>query len=724
MPNAALDAVLRQMPRGYWLGKHLDEVRSIAKGLRVRKHDLQFLIEEAGRYIDKGQVGRPTNYLVFGLLVDETGLVDLIKRSGEIRPSRREYRGQRIHDVIQPIVENASRLEISNITARYLESIAHLGIIAEGAREVRRNLRRAVDSGRAVKSLLAEIDLLFMSEFEPERRGAPTNEWEHYSREALAEGFSLIYFLYRSGGREFDDISIGGPVDPDVTLSDTYGTLLARGALLRAYHEWEFQVDLGTHFVTDEHGTFVVRPGDDRAEMATRLGYIQSEQARLKSAVEMPERAAKLSEFGDHLHAALKKAGLLRVKERPFRRLVMEVPANPALLSYLKEPKFFAEEVAYLKYSGQSYFVEPNELMEFVVYGSLTVLDLLHVWRLCNVLRDVWRREFEVLAQGDAQAAAQSILAAYHQDQLVDFFAMVIGKEKAAELMKFWEWSGDGVFDIQYQPLLRGSEYYLLPLNVLASSDVIRNSLQLARRRFHDERDPSEDLLAAAFRARQLPTLSGHEYEFDNARGEVDVLTLFDGVAFAFETKNPLPPGNVFELRQTVQYLEKAYKQLDQLRSCWRDAEFRRTVGDRLGIQFAADVPLVTCAVTANRMLSGSVEGGHPVRGLFELISFFNLGGLRMFDQPVSLIRGNVVGSEDLRAYIEGDSLHERMFACMTTYEPEYQVGSQRVRHRSFALNTLKVIQEFELPVQQEILDDLERQNAQLSEPTNVDANA
>lgn len=695
---------LQSLPGGYWLDGCLEDVRHRAAGMHPSDSDLGVLIDEITRNLGHNRTGRAANLLLLGLLLDQERFLKMIRVKGALRPSKYDLRGERIRCCTVALMEHAGQMGLSESSKEYLPSVHALSIVADGARELRNHLRTSVRDGRTVKSLLVALDMLFLLQHEPRRGDVPPTAWQYYSKEELAEGFSLAFYLYHSSGHRVTEIELGSPVDPKVLTSDVYETLLAHGAILRAYHEWEFEVDTGSHHAHIEGTTIVLRPTDERTEKATRLGYIQSEQMRLKAGLEHPPKdAVSLAAVAERLHAILKQNDLLRLVDEPVRRLVLELPNVPQLVAVLKDDAFFAEEVAYLHYSGLSYLIAPEGLTTFVVRGTVTVRDLVKAARLVNLLRQVLRLEILALLAAEPETAAQSVLPVYHRDQLLTLLSIAVDREKAEELLHFWEWTGDGIFDLQYQPLLRAGHYYTIPMNVFADSDVIRNALQLARVRIHHQEDPSERALANAFVARGVPARHGVRYHHNGQDGEIDVLVVLDGIAFAFECKNSLLPTSPFEFRQMLAYLQRANEQLDRLKIFWQDPTFVRALRQSTGLDLVPGMPLVTCAVTANRMLSGSLFGSHPVRGLFELGSFLHLGGITLLGQSVRVVSGSEVSGADLRAYIEGDSLHARFLAAMVPYEATYMIGQVEVRRRSFVLSLPRIAEEFGLDIPEDV---------------------
>lgn len=699
--NEFVHQLLQRLPGGYWLDVGLEEVRQRTAGIRLSDRDVVTFVEEIARNLDRNRPGRTTNLLILGLLMEGERFLQALRVSGALRPSKYDFNGELIRACVAPLVERADQIGLSELSRRYLASLRAFSCVADGARKLRDHLLTALQDGHTIKSLLVALDTIFLIGHDPSPRDFPPNVWRHHSKEALAEGFSIGLYLYRLKGRHIRDEELSGPVDPLALTSDSYRNLLAECTIFREYHGWEFEVDSGTYQADIEGRKVILRPADERAEKATRLGFITVEQSQLKAAMEKPKEAMSLATFAEGLHKVLKETGHLRMQDQPRRRLVLAVPMH--LVEIISADSLFAEEVAYLNYSGLSFLVAPEDLTAFVVRGGVTVLDLVKASRVVNIFRQVLRLELQNLFETEPETAAQSMLPVFRREQLLTLLSAAVSKEKAEELLRFWEWTGEGVFDLQYQPVVRAQTLYAIPMNVFADSNIIRNALQLARVRIHPDEDPSEHTLANAFRARDVPTQHGVEYRHSDQSGEIDVLTVLDGFAFAFECKNSLLPANPFELRQTLTYLGRANEQLDRLRRFWEDPVFVQGLREKTGLDLVQGMPLVTCAVTANRMLSGSLFGKHPVRGLFELGSFLHQGGVVLLGQTVRMIAGARVSGEDLRAYIEGDSLHARIFLAMVPHEPVYKVGPIEVMRRTFALNFIRLAEEFGLELPEDL---------------------
>ena len=155
---------------------------------------------------------------------------------------------------------------------------------------------------------------------------------------------------------------------------------------------------------------------------------------------------------------------------------------------------------------------------------------------------------------------------------------------------------GAGVFDLQYNPVLRVAGQYLIPVAVAGNSNIIRNSMLATRFRFDadDRVDPLGDHLVAMFAEAGVKAVSRTGYKWKGVAGEIDVMVRLDNVLFVFECKNSLLPCNIFELRQSYGYIQKAFEQLSRLRRFFAEKEFREYLAGKSGILFDGEIKLVT----------------------------------------------------------------------------------------------------------------------------------
>ena len=94
------------------------------------------------------------------------------------------------------------------------------------------------------------------------------------------------------------------------------------------------------------------------------------------------------------------------------------------------------------------------------------------------------------LLETETVVALRSLLPVFRKDKLQALLSLCVSAEAASTFLRITTYShanNSGVFDVQYQPVIRGGDYCLLPTNVLCSSNLLRNLLYTQRKRVEME---------------------------------------------------------------------------------------------------------------------------------------------------------------------------------------------------------------------------------------------
>lgn len=251
-----------------------------------------------------------------------------------------------------------------------------------------------------------------------------------------------------------------------------------------------------------------------------------------------------------------------------------------------------------------------------------------------------------------------------------------------------------------YTPVLKVSGVYLLPVAVLAHSNIARNALRTSEFRFDKSNavDPVSDELLHAFEQAGIRTGSAFKYSYGATEGEIDVLAYCEGRLFAFECKNSLHPCNIYELRQSHDYVQKAFSQLSRFRRLFANPDFRKYLNGRLPCVAEQTTKLSTCVVTGNHMFNGYQHDGHVVRSIYELTNVVTCG-VADFILPTSaegssnaelrwkFWKGPQFSPSDLVDYLEGSSLHKVALRSMVSQEQMVPFPGRELRFESFYMD-------------------------------------
>jgi hypothetical protein len=276
----------------------------------------------------------------------------------------------------------------------------------------------------------------------------------------------------------------------------------------------------------------------------------------------------------------------------------------------------------------------------------------------------------------------------------------VISPQACDDVIQLLSWipaDDKQVVDVQYRPLITVREYCLVPLNIAGRSNLVRNALYLSRTRLYsqDKQDPVERVVELIFQGIGASTASRVTYNFQGQRGEIDVVAYLDSVLFVLECKNSLLPASSFEFRTTLDHVQKGAVQLTRFRELSKEPEFLAHLARQSALPITKVDQIVTCIVTGNRMMSGAIIDGHPVRGLFELGGFLSDGSIGIGGKDVRIIEGNEVTAVDVVNYLLADTVHKRLFDSMVPFDRVFKLGSNQVTVESFALSGEKLAERF-----------------------------
>ena len=495
-----------------WTTEFADKLRAEAPS-QLAHADCDYLVRQARAQLDKGRVGRSRNWVALGLYIDSPNLVAHLKRVGLLRASKFTFQGKSLLRLVETILEARSSLRLDSETSRYLESVRSLLTLAAGALRtyhfIVRELRKRKKG--ALKSLVATVDRMFLAP-RPANLKLDCDNPGHYTMEDHAEALSFLIHTFAKispiEDRQFDLIDERG-VEEGV-----YERLLVSACKLRVYQEAELLVDVFSYSASDEGDAIHLRPDDTRLEQSIRLGYIHTESQKnlslLRHFEESDEPVLSLQDLSKQVYEAL-GTKMVRRRERPFPRYALFFPDNPddvgVLLGPFRSDGLFKEDAIYLDAVAREHYAPPDVLLDFQLTDGLTMFDVVKIRRFLNFLRELMAQKLLPLMETDPQIAIRSLLPVFRKDKLLHLLGHCVSKEAAQAFLRIAMYdraSSRGVFDVQYQPLIFANEYYLVPMNVLCSSDLLRNLLYTQRKKVqeNDADSPMQRLVARALRTR------------------------------------------------------------------------------------------------------------------------------------------------------------------------------------------------------------------------------
>ena len=302
--------------------------------------------------------------------------------------------------------------------------------------------------------------------------------------------------------------------------------------------------------------------------------------------------------------------------------------------------------------------------------------------------------------EADPQIANRSLLPVFRKDKLLYLLGKCVSEEAAEAFLRIATYdraSGVGVFDVQYQPLILGKDHYLVPMNVLCSSDLLRNLLYTQRKKVQgiDADSPMQRLVAQALRRRFSQVAEGAKLRVQGVLLEIDIVVVVQRRLLLIECKSAFHPCGVHELRTSYDHVRTARKQLDRLRDAVGHDEVRRRLYDSLKWDFGPVDEVLTCVVTGNRLFNGYMIGGHPVRPAYEMINMLLEGTIRIGDEEFGVWRKSDFEPQDLLDYLAGSTVHTDLTDSFLDVARSYELDGTTMNVWTYALHGERLLQKF-----------------------------
>ncbi|NTG32431.1 hypothetical protein G6L08_35410 [Agrobacterium rhizogenes] len=658
-----------------------------------------------------GKINAAVNWLSLGFYCDQSATRDSLGTAGTFRASKYRYRTEYLLETLSALDNVATELALTPEVLNYLGSVRMLVRLSPAVGQIDQNLRVFLkrNSDVALKAVVARIDALFMIGHQGDHIGS-TDEISTYPVEELAEGASYIIHCID------EEIGISechfGLIPEEQIAKGVFDKLIIKACKIRRYAEAEILIDAFDYRCIKRGRETIITAPTPELEKSIRLGYIQNEQARDQGRL-MRDKSleeggtsvyALADQFFDRLHDRVVKR-----LDTPIARYTFQIPDVPPIRSMFQADAVTVEEDFYLREIGNSELVSWEELKDFEFGQGLTLLDLSKVHRLFMFLARLAMRQLAPLLEDDPVLAYRSLVPVFKEKDLKGLIGWCVKEDQVDTVLEFLSHRPgvQGIFDMQYKPIIHAQNYYLVPLHVAGMTNWYRNFARSEDHRLIDSlsTDAAERALAADLRRANCSQVAeGFETVFKKQRIEIDVVCRFGDFLFLFECKHPVLPCNAHELRTSYKHMRTGARQLSDIKSLLSDPEVEREFYRRLGWACEPADEMVTCIVSANGMFSGLRINGHPVRRMAELSNMIRTGVLRTMrgsmerrdGRPVvrtddvierTLWSGPTLTPEFLYEYLQNDPLSKMLFDGMLEYEQTYSLDEGRLTFVSYALD-------------------------------------
>ncbi|ETX66132.1 hypothetical protein VC306_23840 [Citrobacter portucalensis] len=587
-----------------------------------------------------------------------------IKIKGIFRCSNYNYQTSIIKELIYDICKF---IEFEKKDMEYFGSV--LGLIALSS-DIRSNQVKVIAAIKSRPSFLKTAlalaeskfqDLFFNPSFE---RGSRFDEVYTYSKEAWLSSISFAINLYFevNGNAILSDLKY---IDENIS-SDYYREIFLKCFQIQDFKEAEIKVDFFDYKLIFDEEKKIFWLENDSFEKAKSYGYTKTDLRLLSLSMGLAknERIVSFYEVMEKLWSEFSKDEenpLYALPKDPIERITIRA----YIFDYDNDFNFFGDDRLFKEEAAMLVALENENyspLLNKKILGEITVLDIFKIQRFFYFLGFLYKKIYEKLKEERPNDAAtirlRSLLPVISETEISNIFTRVTGHEheeclNLINILSAKFPSTSGFTDLQYTPIVKiENSYLILPL-VLATSNLVR-SIALSNNVHLSITDTRDSMVEGVTSALSLKDFLVYK-EVTFGQSEIDIVAFKDGELFLFECKNPYHPVNDYELRNTYSQLKKGFYQMKKIRESLLDKNNLKVFCNKISLKISSVKNIHYSVINANRALLGYEDSGVRVLHANELMNFINNGTISSQVEVLRSWKDDSFHVSDLVRFITGD---------------------------------------------------------------------
>ena len=300
----------------------------------------------------------------------------------------------------------------------------------------------------------------------------------------------------------------------------------------------------------------------------------------------------------------------------------------------------------------------------------------------------------------DNKIIARSMVPVASVQELENILSQVLHSDKKAkQLLELFTYDGqEKKLDIQYTPIIKlsGNRCYIMT-EILTKSNLIPNAIVHSRQlgmqvtNSNGENDPLEKYTYDIFNRSKYKFNCKHslKFKYNEVSSEVDNLIWTDSYIYLIECKNNMNPSNAFELRTTLDYLDKACKQLKLSEMAFSDPVFRKQYFKNWGIE-DYNQKVIPFILLGNRIFCSQNAYKYPIRHVYELEEILNSGIVNGALGEWRIWESDCFSENELLRFLSDQNLLGKAFSdAMFPVEWKWTCNHKQVTYKTYASNHL-----------------------------------
>lgn len=623
-----------------------------------------------------------------------------IKTKGILRCSNYNYHPNIIKELIYDICK---LVEFERKDMEYFGSV--LGLIALSS-DIRSNQIKVITAIKSrpnfLKTALALAesrfqDLFFNPSF---HRRSRFDEVYTDSKEAWLSSISFAINLYFevNGKATLSDLKY---IDENITY-DYYREIFLKCFQIQDFKETEIKVDFFDYNLMFDEEKKIFWLENDSFEKAKSYGYTKTDLRFLSLSmnIEKDERIVSLYKIMEKLWDDFSQDEenlLYALPKEPIERIIIRA----FLFDYDNEFNFFGDDRLFKEEAAMLVALENENyspLLNKKILGEITVLDIFKIQRFFYFLGFLYKKVYDKLKEERPNDAAtirlRSLLPVLSESDIFNVFTRVTGHnhEECLNLINMLSTkfpSASGFTDLQYTPIVKiENSYLILPL-VLATSNLVRSIALISNVHLSitDTHDSMVEGVTSALSSKDFQVYK----EVTFGQSEIDIVAFKDGELFLFECKNPYHPVNDYELRNTYSQLKKGFYQMKKIKESLLDKNNLKVFCKKISLQTSCVNNIHYSVINANRALLGYEDSGVRVLHANELMNFINNGTISSQVDILRSWKDDSFHVSDLVRFITGDVITKDFDDCLITTSYLHNLRSNTIVFKQIAFDLEKL---------------------------------
>lgn len=481
--------------------------------------------------------------------------------------------------------------------------------------------------------------------------------------------------------------------------SNQYLKLIELSCKLTTLIEWEASIDFLEYTFQSANNQFTI--SDEKGkEMSIRTGYSKFNQQR--SIFEYSFNSA-LKDDDISLDKVINKIDVQEIVsfkgKGKTKRIVFKFIDK--MLEILGEIRFIDQEKD-LSYLAKEWSLTNDELLEREVVDGITFIDISNfniVVQLLSSLLTKFITENPKLSAFDLLGAGCFWLS---NEQMLDLFGKFMENAKVEKIIDLLSLDLKSPhIDLFYTPILRNEQKYGIFIPLLAATNMLRNSIKNSSKKKYKSitntngYDGLAKVVSNSFDQNgSFKTLENLQYRSAGKSNEIDVIAVGEYNIYFIECKNSLYPTDIFEMRTTLNYLEKAKKQLSIHEKNFTEGSLKQRIITELRIDNVPD-NVISFIVLGNRLFNGNKDFEYPIRTPFELDNILNNGYIYPYSteklDKIRIWENDAFTENDLVIFLsENESYISHQYQSLNKIQLTRKLGSFKLNHDTFAIDNLK----------------------------------